>query len=119
VDDFWLYQYQECIRFKRYPNNNRSFNFNTFSNIKTQSGVFTEYGITNISGYGNHFEHCLMWDWYVCSGHGYSNTAKEEYSISNRADSTYLQLQEWDHDYFTNNGINTMVITLGKIQVGG
>lgn len=122
ADGFWLDQYKECIRFKNYPNNNRSFNYNHFCDVKTQSCVFTEYAITNISGFGNHFDNCLMWDWYVCSGGGWSDTGVEEYSISADADSTYMQLHHWSepqNGYIINNGKNTMVICMGKIQIGG
>jgi hypothetical protein len=116
VDDLYLNQHIECIRFSNYPGNNRSFNFNRFCNIKTQASTFTEYGITNISGFGNHFDHCLIWDWYICNNPVY------EYHISADADSTYMQLSHWEgisSGYCVNNGINTMVITDGKIAIGG
>ena len=122
VDDFWLDQYRECIRFRNYQNNKHSFNYNRFSNVKVQSCVFTEYGIRDISGFGNHFDHVLMWDWYVCSGGAWSNSGIAEYSITADADSTYMNLHAWSepqNGYIINNGKNTMVIVMGKIRIGG
>jgi hypothetical protein len=122
VDDLWLNQYSECIRFHNYPGNNHSFNYNTFCNVKTQTSHFTTYGITDISGYGNQFLYCLMWDWYAC-GSGYSNTGVKEYYITSDADNTFMILHSWTGlpgtTYVTNNGKNTMVITDGKVRVGG
>jgi len=120
VDSVYLDQYRECIRFNHYTGN-RSFNYNRFCNIKTQTCVFTEYGIIDISGFGNHFDHILMWDWYAC-GPAYSNTGIREYSITSDADSTYMQLHAYSElasGGVTNNGKNTMVISLGKIKIGG
>ena len=117
-ENIWLDQYVTAIHFKRNPSAQFSFNQNVFTHIKAQTAAFTEYGVRNICGNGNHFDHILMWDWYAAHTSG---SAVYEYSIDNSASSTYINAHVW-HDnglYVNDEGSNTMLIANGKIQIGG
>jgi len=116
-ENIWIDQYVTAIRFKRNPSATFNFNQNVFTHIKAQSAVFTEYGVRDICGNGNRFDHILMWDWYAPHNSG---TAVYEYSISS-ASNTYINAHAWYSNglYVIDEGSNTMLITNGKIQIGG
>jgi parallel beta-helix repeat protein len=65
-------------------------NQNTFR-IMAQVNPITTYGIKEVHGFGNHFEHTLMWDWDL------TNTNPDgvyAYWIGSSADGTILQLHD-------------------------
>lgn len=82
--DIWIDQYLTAIYFDLTASSNNGFNQNVFEHIKAQSATFSKYGVRDISRNGNHFDHVLMWDWYVCEN------PVSEWSLTNRAYKTYI-----------------------------
>lgn len=79
------------------------FNRNIFEHVKTQSSNFSIDGFKNISGNGNHFMNCLIWDWYVVE-----NTSGYEWSITSSAYDTVI-LAEMTADVL-DNGHDTNIL---------
>ena len=64
------------------------------------------YGFRNISGSGNHFDHCLVWDWMFPEDPQYT------WWIGSDAEFTRINTHDslvWNNDYFLDEGIETMV----------
>jgi len=121
-ENIWIDQFLECIRFQDNPAaTSPCFNYNIFVHVKPQVSRFTKYGITNISGYANRFDHVLMWDWYACKDHTppYTESGVEEYGITNRAFYTYINAHMWyiGGTDVNDEGINTMVIANGAVRI--
>ena len=63
---------------------NLGFSESVFNNVKMQADTWSKDGFKSITGNGNHFDHCLIWDWIVAS------LPNHEWSITNRAEDTYI-----------------------------
>jgi hypothetical protein len=63
---------------------NLGFSETLFEHVKLQAAARSKDGFKSITGNGNHFDHCLIWDWNVVS------SPNHEWSISDRAYYTYI-----------------------------
>jgi hypothetical protein len=97
-EDIWIDRFINGIWF--IDTYGDSFNENLFSNVKFQSvgttqdpnSGYTEpcYGIRDISGTGNRFTNCLIWDWYTV------DDPQHTWWIGSSAVDTYIE----DHDNY-------------------
>lgn len=88
-ENIWIDQFVTAIHFDVSTSSNNGFNQNVFTHIKAQAATYTKNGVIGITRNGNHFNHVLMWDWYICENPEY------EWSILNpnaqlRARWTYI-----------------------------
>lgn len=83
-EDIWIDQFDTAIWFSLTADSNNGFNQNVFQHIKAQSATFSRYGVRDISRNANHFDHVLMWDWWV------TENPVHEWSLTNRAYRTYI-----------------------------
>lgn len=82
-ENIYIDQFETMILFDVDASANFGFNQNVFTNIKGQSATFSNYGVKDISFNGNHFDHCLVWDWNVAAG-------TNDWIIESRASRTYI-----------------------------
>lgn len=101
-DNIYIEQSETMIWFESNPNAQFTFNQNVFNNVKGQTPYYGQYGVRDICGNGNHFDHCHVWDWYV---HGGSN--QYDWIITNKANKTYICASTAD---VLDNGINTYIV---------
>lgn len=84
-EDIYVWNFETGVEFRIDPGaSNLGFSQTLFDNVKLQSATRSKDGFKNITGNGNHFDHCLIWDWYGAS------SPNHEWSITNRADRTYI-----------------------------
>ncbi len=92
-----------------------AFGANVFDNVKLQTigGGFNPaagyqdddlYGVGVFSGNGNHFDHCLVWDWYIAD--------KPQYQWRIGANSWYTRIDthasaKWGRDDVLDEGLGT------------
>lgn len=60
------------------------FNENVFQNVKGQTISWSIDGFKDIGHDGNHFDHCLVWDWYAATN------GNHDWSILSNAYRTYI-----------------------------
>ena len=80
------------------------YNENVFEDVKTQTVGYSIDGFKGISGNGNQFMNCLIWDWSATV-----NTNGHEWSISNTANNTVILAHYMTTDIL-NNGHNTKIL---------
>lgn len=100
-ENIWIDQFITAIHFNLTESSNNGFNQNVFQHIKAQSAAFSEYGVRDISRNGNHFDHVLMWDWWVC------DNPVNEWSLTDRAYKTYI-CAHMSSDIEDNGTLNTI-----------
>lgn len=102
-DDFFVWNFRNGVEFRIDPGaNNLGFSETLFNNIKLQAAGRSKDAFKDITGNGNHFDHCIVWDWYAVSD------PNHEWSISDRADRTYICAGYIDD--ISDNGTNTNVV---------
>ena len=107
-EDIYVDQYVNCINFTIDDGATFHFNQNVFNHVKSQTATYSEYGVMNVSGSGNHFDHCLMWDWSTCDNPVY------EWWIGAKAYYTTIDnLHNYDDDYIFNEGVSTTMSGVG------
>jgi hypothetical protein len=83
-DDIWIDAYVNGVWFKVDAGATNGFNQNLFNDIKLQTASFSTNAFRDISHFGNHFDHCLAWDWYAASN------PVHEWNILPSATKTYI-----------------------------
>jgi len=84
-DDILIDGYTTGVEFKINPSAiGLGFSESVFNHVKLQTAARSTDGFCNITGNDNHFDHCLIWDWYAAT------SPNHEWSITNRADQTYI-----------------------------
>lgn len=83
-ENIWIGRFITAILFDVDSSPKGDFNKNVFFHVKAQSAKFSKYGVYNISGNGNHFDHCHIWDWWIVENPG------QEWSINSHAQKTYI-----------------------------
>lgn len=84
-ENIWIDDgFETGVYFKVDSGATNGFNQNLFNNIKLQTDTWSKDGFKNINGNGNHFDHCLVWDWYAAI------SPNHEWSISSGANKTYI-----------------------------
>jgi len=107
-EDVYIDLYVNCINFTIYDGTTFHFNQNVFNHVKSQTAKYSEYGIKNVSGNGNHFDHCLMWDW------SYSDVPIYEWWFGVKSYYTIVDnLHNYDDDYILNEGVSTVMSGVG------
>jgi hypothetical protein len=66
-DDIWIEEFENGVYFKVDPGATNGFNENVFNDVKLQTTTWSKYAFRDISHDGNHFDHCLAFDWYAAS----------------------------------------------------
>lgn len=99
-----------------------SFNSNLFNHVQFQTvGTSLDpnsgytgpcWGVRDISGSFNHFDHCIVWDWHVADNGQYSWLVTED------ATDTVISVYEpykFNYDYLLDDGTNTL-LEMGGFQ---
>ncbi len=66
-DTIWIDEYENGVYFKVDSDATNGYNQNVFNNVKLQTATWSKYAFREISHNGNHFDHCLAWDWYAAT----------------------------------------------------
>ena len=119
-ENIWISRFINGVWFDDIDGN--SFNANVFTNVKLQTidgdgseggqpTGYTEpmYGFRNICGNANHFDHCLVWDWYVADD--------PQYAWWIGPDAKYTEIDDhasgkWNYEYTLDEGTET-TLTMG------
>ncbi|MCD4740430.1 hypothetical protein K8R43_04555 [archaeon] len=80
----WIDQFETMIWFDVSPSSGKGFNRNVFEHVKGQSAEFSFDGVKSISNDENHFDHCLVWDWYIVENPNYV------WSVDSTANNTFI-----------------------------
>jgi len=83
-ENIWIDQFVTAIWFDVDPSATWGFNQNVFNNVKAQTADYSIDGVKDINHNGNHFDHCLIWDWYC------ARSPNHEWSVRSDASMTYI-----------------------------
>ncbi|MCD4740559.1 hypothetical protein K8R43_05235 [archaeon] len=79
------------------------FNHNVFNHLKGQTSTYSRWGLKNIEGNGNHFDHLLTWDWTVAENPEYA------IEVSDNSLRTYICAHYIGDEWMADNGLKTTV----------
>ncbi len=86
----YIDQFVTAIEFETHSTGRASHNI--FTNVKTQTGYISEYGIKDVSGNANTFNDVLMWDWNTGT---VNPNGERAYWIGSNSYGTKLELHEY------------------------
>ncbi|MCD4740575.1 hypothetical protein K8R43_05320 [archaeon] len=115
-DNIYINYYKTFIDFEmNVPHaSGNGFNYNTFHDCRCQTvssdshSYWSEYGVKEISGYGNSFNDCLIWDWYMVDD-THSNHGVHEWWLGSKAYDTKIGVMSFREDYYLDEGHRTVV----------